>query len=105
MSAVPESPAVGHRFDGGYPNPFNPTTRLVFSLAPDAGDQSARLEILDLQGRVVRVLTTEILTGGREYEAVWNGRDAAGMPVSSGVYLARLQVGGWQATRALTLVK
>jgi len=105
VTPVPDLPITEHRFDGGFPNPFNPTTRLVFSLAPQATPQPARLEIVDLQGRLVRVLLDETATAGRQYEAVWNGQDLTGRAVASGVYLARLQVGDWQATRALTMVK
>lgn len=105
MSPVPDIPEAGHRFEGAHPNPFNPTTSLVFSLAPDAAPQPARLEIVDLKGSLVRVLLVETATAGRKYEAVWNGRDLSGRSVASGVYLARLRVGDWQATRALTLIK
>ncbi len=105
VSPVPDLPITEHRFDGGYPNPFNPTTRLVFSLAPQATPQPARLEIVDLQGRLVQVLLDETATSGRQYEAVWNGKDLTGRGVASGVYLARLRIGDWQATQAVTMVK
>jgi len=105
VSPVPDLPITEHRFEGGYPNPFNPTTRMVFSLAPQAAPQPARLEIVDLQGRLVQVLLDETATAGRQYEAVWDGRDLTGRAVASGVYLARLQVGNWQATRSVTMVK
>lgn len=105
VSPVPEIQVTEHRFEGGFPNPFNPATRLVFSLAPQATPQPARLEIIDLQGRLLQVLLDETATAGRQYEAVWDGRDLTGRVVASGIYLARLQVGDWQATRALTMVK
>jgi hypothetical protein len=105
VSPVPDLPITEHRFDGGFPNPFNPSTRLAFSLAPESTPQPARLEIVDLQGRLVQVLLDETATSGRQYEAVWNGRDLTGRAVASGVYLARLRVGDWQATRAVTMVK
>jgi len=105
VTPVPDTRVAEHRFDGGFPNPFNPTTRLVFSLDPQAAPQRARLEIVDLQGRLLQVLLDETTQSGRQYEAVWNGRDLTGRALASGIYLARLQVGNWQATRALTLVK
>ena len=105
VTPVPETLATAHRFEGGFPNPFNPSTRLVFSLAPQAAPQRARLEIVDLQGRLLQVLLDETATTGRQYEKVWDGRDLTGRVVASGIYLARLQVGDWQATRALTMVK
>ena len=100
-----ETRVTEHRFEGGFPNPFNPTTRLVFSLAPEMAPQPARLEIVDLQGRLLQVLLDETAQAGRQYEAVWDGRDLSGRVMASGIYLARLQVGDWQATRALTMVK
>ena len=105
VSPVPDLPITEHRFEGGYPNPFNPTTRLVFSLAPQAAPQPAKLEIVDLQGRLVRVLLDETATAGRQYESVWDGRDLTGRSVASGVYMARLRIGDWQATRTVTMVK
>ncbi len=105
VTPVPESRVTGHKFEGGFPNPFNPSTRLVFSLDPQAVPQPARLEIVDLQGRLLQVLLDETAQADRQYEAVWNGRDLTGRAVVSGIYLARLRVGDWQATRALTLVK
>lgn len=104
-SAVTEIPRFTHEFAGGSPNPFNPSTKLSFSLDAQATAQAARLEIIDLQGRLVKVLLSETATAGRRYEAVWHGRDGSGRAVASGVYLARLQVGDWHATRSLTLVK
>ena len=104
-TAVPETPLVAHHFAGGYPNPFNPSTRLVFTLDAEAGPQPVRLEIADLQGRLLQVLVDETGTAGRRYETVWQGRDSQGRSLPSGVYLARLQVGDWHATQTLTLIK
>ena len=66
---------------------------------------AVRLEIADLQGRLLQVLVDETGTAGRRYQTVWQGRDSQGRSLPSGVYLARLQVGDWRATQALTLVK
>ena len=104
-TAVPETPLLSHHFEGGYPNPFNPTTRLVFSLDAETAPQPVRLEIVDLQGRLLQILINETSIAGRRYEAVWNGRDTQGRALASGVYLARLKIGDWRATQALTLVK
>ena len=105
VSPVPDLQTTEHRFDGGFPNPFNPTTRLVFSLAPESTPQPTRLEIIDLQGRLVQVLLDETAMAGRQYDTVWNGRDLNGRAVASGAYLARLKIGDWQATRTVTMVK
>ncbi|NQT35565.1 T9SS type A sorting domain-containing protein [bacterium] len=68
-----------------YPNPFNATVRLNFSL-PD--DSYYRLQITDLSGREVTTLGEGWATAGR-YSRVW---DASGLPV--GTFIARLDVPG-----------
>ncbi len=71
----------------GHPNPFNPRTTLSFDLE-SAG--LLRLEVFDLQGRLLRVLAEGKLSAG-SHQRRWDGRDAAGRPLPSGVYFARLQ--------------
>lgn len=71
-----------------YPNPFNPTTTIQYSL-PETG--SVKLIIFDIRGKEVRtLLDTNKLAG--IYEVQWNGMDQAGNLVSTGVYFCRLQV-------------
>jgi hypothetical protein len=69
-----------------YPNPFNPTTRLAWTLtAPGA----VRIALYDARGRRVRVLAEGPREAG-EYDATWNGADDAGRRVAAGTYLLRL---------------
>ena len=86
---------------GNYPNPFNPATTIVFSL--DVSTE-ASVRIADVSGRIVTTLTLGKLPAGR-HEAVWNGRNDAGHPVASGVYLYELQALGTSHTRRMILVK
>jgi photosystem II stability/assembly factor-like uncharacterized protein len=84
-----------------YPNPFNPSTTISFSL-PKPLD--TRLVIVDLLGREVR----RLLLGQREEGiqlVAWDGRDDNGTSVGSGVYFCRLQAGSFTASRKLMLVK
>jgi hypothetical protein len=83
------------------PNPFNPTTRLRFELAT-AGP--AQLAIYDVRGHCVRMLADAALAAG-PHSRVWDGTDAHGAGVASGVYLARLTSGGQRAVRRLLLVR
>jgi len=92
----PEAPRLE-----AWPNPFNPSTRLVFQLAAPG---RARLELLDLQGRRLRLLTEGQWPAGEQVLA-WDGRDEAGRPLPSGVYLARLISAQGRATRKLLLMK
>ena len=87
-----------------YPNPFNPSTTLVFEVAGNSQHQ-VNLMVYDLRGRLVTTLGEETLSGGR-YERRWNGLDRSGQRVASGSYLAVLRVDGQTAgSRKLTLVK
>ena len=76
------------------PNPFHETAGLQYSIATGG---MTHLAIYDLQGRLVRAL----VDGERNAGAVgimWDGRDDAGTPVSSGVYFARLESGTLEKT-------
>ncbi|MBN2172471.1 MAG: T9SS type A sorting domain-containing protein [Candidatus Krumholzibacteriota bacterium] len=95
-----ETPAAGAAL-ASYPNPFNPTTTLRFRL-PEAGP--ARLTIHDAAGRLVRVLADGPLAAG-EHARTWDGRDASGRPLASGLYLARLRAPGVEQGRKLVLLK
>ena len=83
------------------PNPFNPSTRIVFELAA-AGP--VRVRILDVQGRVVRTLLDARRDAGPG-GVTWDGRDDAGLAVASGVYFYRVDAGAEARTGKLALVK
>lgn len=84
-----------------YPNPFNPTTTIVYSI-PSAGFVSLR--IYDVTGRLVQTLKKEPNTSG-EHRVVWDGRNAKGQMTSSGVYFVRLETGSAVLTRKVLLLK
>jgi hypothetical protein len=87
---------VGMTLRGAYPNPFNPSTTVDFSLATA---QEVRLTLHNALGQTVAVLQDGLLGAG-EFSRSWN---AAGQ--ASGVYYARLEgLGNSQVTR-LTLVR
>jgi hypothetical protein len=68
------------------PNPFNPSTRIVFSL-PEPG--AVTVAVYDPRGRLVRALWNGHLAAG-EASLVWDGRDDTGARQSAGVYLCAL---------------
>ncbi len=94
-TAVTDPPAATEsaarlRLQAPRPNPFNEGTALSFSVPAGI---PAELAILDLLGRPVRRVrlgTTAAAAGG---QYAWDGTDAAGRPVASGVYVARLVAG------------
>ncbi|MDH3197524.1 MAG: S8 family serine peptidase [Candidatus Krumholzibacteria bacterium] len=83
------------------PNPFNPTTTIRFELP---SRMSVRLSIHDLRGRQVRLLAEGTFDAG-EYPRDWDGRDASGRRVASGVYFCRLDASGDIQGQKLTLVE
>ena len=85
-----------------YPNPFNPSTTIAFSLAQL---QPVKLSIHDVAGRLVsRLIDGEILPAGL-HEVNWRGRDRLGRLVSSGVYFYRLEAGDYVESKQMVLVR
>jgi hypothetical protein len=100
QTGVGETPAATALL-GAYPNPFNPSTRIRFSLAEGA---DVTLRVLDVSGRVLRTLAVGRLEAG-EHERVWDGRDDAGAPQASGVYLVDFRAGTARERAKLVLLK
>ncbi len=78
---------LGMKLMGNYPNPFNPTTSINFSL--NENDQNVSLTVYNAKGQLVKKLLDEKLVAGN-HSIVWNGDDADGANVSSGVYFYKL---------------
>jgi len=86
---------------GTYPNPFNPSTTIVFSLPEES---SASVEVFNIAGqRVRRLFSGEIGCG--VHEMSWDGMDDDGEPVTSGVYFVRLTAGGNAVSCRMVLVR
>ena len=107
LSPVPDLPsgARGARLLPNAPNPFNPSTRLMFELAVPA---TVELKVYDARGALVRSLGVGALPAG-VHHAVWNGTDDAGRQVASGVYhvqmVSRLPGGTVRDVRSIVLVE
>jgi hypothetical protein len=99
-TAAPEIPSR-MALDQNYPNPFNPSTEIRFTVNR-AGPGSLR--VYDLKGGLVRSLVEGALREG-PHVVTWDGRDAAGDPAATGVYLYRLEVNGEVGVRKMLLVK
>lgn len=84
-----------------YPNPFNPTTAIPYTIARKT---RARLEVSDVLGRLVRTLLDEPKEPGT-YTCIWNGMDNSGKGVSSGLYFVHLTTDGHTETRKALLLK
>ncbi len=100
VSVDDESP-YGFALKGNYPNPFNPTTTIEFSL-PEAG--VAELTVYNLAGQKIRELLSGTMSAG-QHSVIWNGCDDSGLTVSNGVYLARLRMNDTAVTGRMMLMK
>ncbi|MBT5268287.1 MAG: T9SS type A sorting domain-containing protein [Candidatus Marinimicrobia bacterium] len=72
-----------------YPNPFNPSTTISYELTEA---MIVTLHIFDVQAREVYSQVSESQSAGT-YEVQWNGKDADGAALNSGIYIARLEAG------------
>ena len=97
-----DGPNTPGRLEYAFPNPFNPTTKIVFSLTED---ERVNLRIYDVSGRLVRVLHDTAQKAAGSHEATWDGRDDRGRSLPSGTYLYRLEVGGFSDTKRMELVR
>ena len=89
-----------------FPNPFNPETWIPYDLAKDA---DVTLHIYAVNGTLVRTLILGHQAAGiyqsRSRAAHWDGRNAFGEPVASGVYFYTLTAGDFTATRKMLIRK
>jgi hypothetical protein len=86
---------------GNFPNPFNPSTEIAYSLK-EAG--KVKIEIYNLKGQLVKTLINDTMPQG-EHRITWNGKDQRGNGVSSGIYFYKMKVGGYTGTRKMMLMK
>ncbi|HLG94083.1 MAG TPA: FlgD immunoglobulin-like domain containing protein [candidate division Zixibacteria bacterium] len=84
-----------------YPNPFNPITTIRYFLLKR---EKVTLEIFNLAGRRVKVLAEGEQAAG-EHVLSWDGKDAKGGAMSSGIYFYRLKGKDFQETRKMIFLK
>lgn len=87
--------------DGNYPNPFNPTTTISFSLP---SEMACNLDIYNIRGQRVKTLLREKMSSGKHH-IVWDGKDNSGNMVSSGIYFYRLSTPATTLTSKMLLMK
>jgi hypothetical protein len=88
---------------GNYPNPFNPSTTISFSVETPLMT-SVLINIYNIRGQRIRTLMNEYKSQG-EHSVVWNGRDDNGVQVSSGTYFYKMTAGEYQVVRRMMLMK
>lgn len=84
-----------------YPNPFNAESFISYQVPNEA---HVTIEVFNLLGQKLQVLVNQKKLPGF-YNAAWNGKDANGMSVGSGIFIYRMQAGQFSAIRKMVLVQ
>ena len=87
-----------------YPNPFNPTTTISFSLTTEH-TENTELSIYNIKGQRIKTFDAFPNRGLGTRSVVWNGTDENNKPVASGIYLYKLMVGDYSKTKKMLLLK
>ncbi|MHB9028980.1 MAG: FlgD immunoglobulin-like domain containing protein [Candidatus Latescibacterota bacterium] len=98
---VSDAAPRGFSLTGNYPNPFNPSTAIGFTL-PETGH--ATLSIYSVTGQKICTLISGVQSAGA-HSVVWDGKDDQGISVSSGAYISRLESGNTVRTAKMLLRK
>ena len=103
--------SVGEEADGSiipsftlqqnYPNPFNPKTVIQYSIENPA---HISLKVYNIKGQLIRTLVNQRKSSGI-HRLLWDGKDAKGMEVSTGIYFYRLKTGEFTQTKKMVLLK
>ena len=101
MFGEPESVPATFSLSDNYPNPFNPTTIINYSIP---NDTDVSLSIYNVKGQKVTTLVNGNQTAG-SYNAVWNGTDDKNNKVSSGIYFYKITAGENSEMKKMVLIK
>ena len=97
----PGTPAVITELLGNYPNPFNPSTTIRFSLSENSPVQ---IDIYNQKGQLVKNLVDQVKASGA-HSIAFDGSDNSGRAISSGLYYYKMTAGKFSSTRKMVLMK
>jgi hypothetical protein len=97
----PGPPGAAFALDYNVPNPFNPTTLIRFSIQQSG---PVTLAIYDVRGGLVTTLINGVRNAGPD-QITWDGTNARGTKVPSGVYFCRLSSGGRSVGRKMIVLR
>ena len=102
-TGVASSDALPQSFElsQNYPNPFNPSTTIEFALPQK---EFVTLKIFNLLGQEMGTLLSEEMNAGK-HSVRWEGKNASGLAVPTGVYMYRIQAGDFTQIRRMVLIK
>ncbi|MGD9141441.1 MAG: FlgD immunoglobulin-like domain containing protein [bacterium] len=83
------------------PNPFSAGTAIGYDMP---GQARVEIDVIDIEGRVVRTLVDEVAPAGR-HSAAWDGRDGYGARVGPGIYFVRMRAGDFSATCKMMVLR
>ena len=84
-----------------YPNPFNPTTTISFSLI---NDSDVEISVYNIKGQKVKTLINKQMLKGK-HSVIWAGIDDSNKPVSSGIYLYSIKADNQESVNRMLLLK
>lgn len=100
-AVVPDPLTLVTELTGNYPNPFNPTTSINFSLAKDS---NVNLAIYNVKGQKVKTLINNKMTAGK-HNIVWDGKDSNNRQTASGVYFYRFEADNYKKVNKMIMMK
>lgn len=87
--------------NGNYPNPFNPETKISFSLHQE---QKVSIEIYNIKGQKVKTLVNGVLPA-KNHTVVWRGENQQGQSVASGVYFYKMKTDNYTSVKRMLMLK
>jgi hypothetical protein len=96
------SKVKGFGLVSNYPNPFNPTTTIEFSLPERA---TVKVEVFDILGRKVSTLINNQELNAGQQRLIWNGKNDNGIQMVSGAYIYRISSDKFSVSRKMMLIK
>ena len=91
-----------YKLHANYPNPFNPTTTIAFTLPLD---KAVSVKVYDMTGRLVRTLINNQTYTAGTHEVTWDSTNESGVTVASGSYVYTLEYGNFRQANTMVLIK
>ncbi len=104
ITSVPKTTdqvATGFKLENNYPNPFNPSTQISFSIAKES---HVSLDVYSILGEHVKNITSKIYAQGN-YRLTWNGTNDFGKQVAGGIYIYKLSSDYFTESKKMILLK
>ena len=98
----PDTLPTGFELHENYPNPFNPSTTIGYTIPSET---NVTVRVYDITGRIVKTLVHGQSHAPGAYEIVWDGTGDGGQTLASGTYFYSLEYLGRRDVKAMILIK